>query len=141
MHGAKNGERQNCLHAASIMSRARTFQSAATVENTTLMNIYSPVFQLDVAADWKVRAPLGQKPHSSRVESQLSSSRSDMKTILVAGVGNVLCGDDAFGVEVARVLSHRPLPPEVTVANFGMRSYDLAFAILEGYDATILVDA
>lgn len=64
-----------------------------------------------------------------------------MKRFLVAGVGNVLCGDDAFGVEVARVMSYRPMPPEVTVADFGMRSYDLTFAILEGYDATILVDA
>jgi len=64
-----------------------------------------------------------------------------MKRILVAGMGNVSSGDDGFGVEVARHLSYRPLPPQVTVANFGLRSYDLAFAILEGYEATILVDA
>jgi hydrogenase maturation protease len=64
-----------------------------------------------------------------------------MRRILVAGIGNVFFGDDAFGVEVARLLGYRPLPPQVTVADFGIRSYDLAFAILEGYDATILVDA
>lgn len=64
-----------------------------------------------------------------------------MKRILVAGIGNVSGGDDAFGVEVVRLLGYRPLPPQVTVANFGLRSYDLAFAILEGYEATILVDA
>lgn len=64
-----------------------------------------------------------------------------MKRILIAGIGNVSAGDDAFGVEVVRLLGYRPLPPQVTVANFGLRSYDLAFAILEGYEATILVDA
>ena len=64
-----------------------------------------------------------------------------MKRILVAGMGNVSAGDDAFGVEVVRLLGYRPLPPQVTVANFGLRTYDLAFAILEGYEATILVDA
>src|SRR6266446_16899 len=64
-----------------------------------------------------------------------------MKRILVAGIGNVFFGDDAFGVEVTRALTYRALPEQVTVADFGTRSYDLAFAILEGYDATILVDA
>src|ERR1043166_7701348 len=64
-----------------------------------------------------------------------------MKRILVAGIGNIFFGDDAFGVEVVRLLSQRLLPPEVTVMDFGTRSYDLAFTMLEGYHATILVDA
>jgi hydrogenase maturation protease len=61
--------------------------------------------------------------------------------ILVAGIGNIFLGDDAFGVEVARRLSARELPPTVKVTDFGIRGYDLAYALLDGYDTTILVDA
>lgn len=61
--------------------------------------------------------------------------------ILVAGVGNVFRGDDAFGVEVVRRLADRPLPAGVRVGDFGIRGHDLAYAILEGYDVVILVDA
>ena len=64
-----------------------------------------------------------------------------MKRILVAGIGNIFFGDDAFGCEVANQLAHRPLPEGVRVTDFGIRSYDLAYAIMDGYDATILVDA
>jgi len=62
-------------------------------------------------------------------------------SILVAGVGNIFFGDDAFGVEVVRRLSGRQLPQGVRVADFGIRSYDLAYAFLDGYDLTIVVDA
>jgi hydrogenase maturation protease len=61
--------------------------------------------------------------------------------ILVAGIGNIFLGDDAFGVEVARRLSTREWPQNVRVTDFGIRGYDLAYALLEGYDTTILVDA
>jgi hydrogenase maturation protease len=61
--------------------------------------------------------------------------------ILVAGVGNVFLGDDGFGVEVARRLLGRPLPEGVEVRDFGIRGIDLAYALLDGYDAAILVDA
>ena len=64
-----------------------------------------------------------------------------MKKILVAGIGNIFFGDDAFGCEVASQLSRRPLPEGVRVTDFGIRSYDLAYAIMDDYDATILVDA
>lgn len=63
------------------------------------------------------------------------------KQILIAGIGNIFLGDDAFGVEVAQQLAHRPLPEGVRVVDFGIRSYDLAYAILDGYDATVMVDA
>lgn len=63
------------------------------------------------------------------------------KRILVAGVGNVFHGDDAFGVEVARRLMERELPQEVQVSDFGIRSYDLAYAILDGYEDVVLIDA
>lgn len=61
--------------------------------------------------------------------------------ILVAGVGNIFMGDDAFGSEVARRLMDEGLPAEVQVTDFGIRSYDLAYALMDGYDVTILVDA
>jgi hydrogenase maturation protease len=64
-----------------------------------------------------------------------------MKKILVAGIGNIFFGDDAFGCEVASQLMRRSLPEGVRVIDFGIRSYDLAYAIMDGYDATILVDA
>jgi hydrogenase maturation protease len=61
--------------------------------------------------------------------------------ILIAGIGNIFLGDDAFGVEVVRRLSTRKLPQNVRVTDFGIRGYDLAYALLDGYDTTILVDA
>ncbi len=61
--------------------------------------------------------------------------------ILVAGIGNIFKGDDAFGSEVARRLMNEVWPSEVRITDFGIRSYDLAFALMEGYYATILVDA
>jgi hydrogenase maturation protease len=62
-------------------------------------------------------------------------------TVLVAGMGNIFLGDDAFGVEVARSLAQRPLPAGVRVADFGIRGFDLAYAFMDGYETVILVDA
>jgi hydrogenase maturation protease len=61
--------------------------------------------------------------------------------ILVAGIGNVFLGDDGFGVEVARRLADVPLPEVVEVRDFGIRGMDLAYALQEGYETAILVDA
>jgi hydrogenase maturation protease len=61
--------------------------------------------------------------------------------ILVAGIGNIFLGDDAFGVEVVRRLTARSLPHGVEVRDFGIRGLDLAWALQDGYDAVILVDA
>ena len=61
--------------------------------------------------------------------------------VLVAGVGNVFLGDDGFGVEVARRLAGEPLPGWVRVGDFGIRGVHLAYELLEGYEAAILVDA
>src|SRR5271165_4498998 len=62
-------------------------------------------------------------------------------TILVAGIGNIFLGDDGFGVEVVRRLATRRLPASVRVADFGIRGFDLAYALQDGYETTILVDA
>lgn len=64
-----------------------------------------------------------------------------MRRVLVAGVGNLFRGDDGFGPEVARRLAATGLPPGVRVVDFGTRGHDLAYALLDGYDAVILVDA
>jgi hydrogenase maturation protease len=61
--------------------------------------------------------------------------------ILVAGVGNIFFGDDAFGVEVVHRLLRRRLPAVVEVVDFGIRGLDLAYALLDPYEAVILVDA
>ena len=61
--------------------------------------------------------------------------------VLVAGVGNVFLGDDGFGVEVARRLADETLPGWVRVGDFGIRGVHLAYELLEGYEAAILVDA
>lgn len=60
---------------------------------------------------------------------------------LVAGIGNIFLGDDGFGVEVVRRLTERPARQDVRVVDFGIRGVDLAYALLEGYDRVILVDA
>jgi len=61
--------------------------------------------------------------------------------VLVAGIGNIFLGDDAFGVEVVNRLRTRALPDHVKIVDFGMRSYDLAYALMEDWDLIILVDA
>jgi hydrogenase maturation protease len=76
------------------------------------------------ARDKNVPAPLTRGPH-----------------ILVACIGNIFLGDDGFGVEVARQLSNRTFPQNVRIRDFGIRGYDLAYALLEGDDLVILVDA
>jgi hydrogenase maturation protease len=61
--------------------------------------------------------------------------------ILIACIGNIFLGDDGFGVEVAKHLVARVWPPEVRVVDFGIRGFDLAYALLDKYDVTIFVDA
>jgi hydrogenase maturation protease len=63
------------------------------------------------------------------------------RRILIGGIGNIFHGDDAFGVEVVRHLVNDKFPDNVRVVDFGIRGYDLAFALLEGYETAIMVDA
>jgi hydrogenase maturation protease len=67
--------------------------------------------------------------------------RTDKPRILVAGIGNIFLGDDAFGVEVVRRLQSAGLPTSVQVKDFGIRGFDLAYALQDGYETVILVDA
>mgnify|MGYP001576376524 FL=1 len=63
-----------------------------------------------------------------------------MKKILVACLGNIFYGDDAFGVEVAKVLSEQDLPKNVKLIDFGIRGIDLAFELINDYKLVLLVD-
>jgi hydrogenase maturation protease len=61
--------------------------------------------------------------------------------ILIAGIGNIFFGDDAFGCEVARRLGQQQWPAGVHVADFGIRGIDLAYALTDGCEFAILIDA
>jgi len=68
--------------------------------------------------------------------------KSSVHRVLIAGIGNIFHGDDAFGVEAIRhLLARYEVPDEVRVEDFGIRGYDLAYAIGDGYEAIFLVDA
>lgn len=61
--------------------------------------------------------------------------------VLVAGIGNIFMTDDGFGVEVAQELLRRDWPDQVEVAEYGIRGVHLAYQLLDGYKALVLVDA
>ena len=65
--------------------------------------------------------------------------------VLVAGIGNIFLGDDAFGVAVVKHIDTASLPADVQdsvkVADFGIRGVHLAYELLDGYDALVLIDA
>ncbi len=60
--------------------------------------------------------------------------------ILIAGVGNAWLGDDGFGGEVARRLAERELPAGVAVMDAGTGGLDLAYEVMRGYDALVILD-
>ena len=70
-----------------------------------------------------------------------AAAKTRTPSILIAGIGNIFLGDDAFGVEVAQRLANKKLPRGVRAIDFGIRGFDLAYALLDGTDVTILVDA
>ena len=72
---------------------------------------------------------------------QMEAKPAVKPRILVAGIGNIFMGDDAFGVEVARLLAGRQLSADVRVGDFGIRGLDLAYALQDGYETAILIDA
>ncbi|MFJ8577892.1 hydrogenase maturation protease [Micromonospora sp. NPDC093277] len=62
--------------------------------------------------------------------------------VLVAGIGNIFLGDDAFGVEVVGRLRDAVLPARVDVSDYGIRGMHLAYDLLDGrHDVLVLVDA
>ena len=69
-----------------------------------------------------------------------ASERVPDAQILVAGIGNAWMQDDGFGSHVAKALEGRELAAGVTVADFGTGGLDLAYEVMRGYHALVLVD-
>jgi hydrogenase maturation protease len=67
-------------------------------------------------------------------------SSEQLRSILVAGVGNAWLRDDGFGGEVARRLEQRDLPDGVAVMDVGTGGLDLAYEVMRGYDALVILD-
>ncbi len=59
--------------------------------------------------------------------------------VLVAGVGNVLRGDDGFGPAVTELLGH--LPDGADVVETGIGGIALLQELMGGYDGLVLIDA
>jgi hydrogenase maturation protease len=74
-------------------------------------------------------------------EEQRRSNSVLKPRILIAGIGNIFMGDDGFGVAVVQQLSKSNLPTSVRVVDFGIRGLDLAYALQNEYETTILIDA
>ena len=68
----------------------------------------------------------------------MNSARA--RRILVAGVGNAWLRDDGFGSAVARQLEQRQMPEDVAVMDAGTGGLDLAYEVMRGYDALLLLD-
>src|SRR6476659_1277610 len=62
--------------------------------------------------------------------------------VLVVGVGNVLRGDDGFGVEVVHRLAARTdLPATVKIMETGIGGMSILHELFNGFDALLVVDA
>ena len=68
------------------------------------------------------------------------STEPPLRRILVAGVGNAWMRDDGFGGEVARRLEQLDLPDDVAVMDAGTGGLDLAYEVMRGYDALVILD-
>jgi len=70
----------------------------------------------------------------------MTLSPDRQRQILVAGIGNAWLADDGFGSHVAQALERAELPDGVTVLDVGTGGLDLAYEVMRGYDALVLVD-
>jgi hydrogenase maturation protease len=62
--------------------------------------------------------------------------------ILIAGMGNVLRGDDAFGIRVVQALEQRAaMPAQVKFYEAGIAGIPFVQELMDGYDALIIADA
>lgn len=60
---------------------------------------------------------------------------------MVAGIGNMFLQDDGFGGAVAKRLLNTAQREGVEVRDFGTGGLKLAYDLMKGYDALILLDA
>lgn len=62
--------------------------------------------------------------------------------ILVVGVGNVLQGDDGFGVELAnRLMQRNDIPETVNIIETGIGGMTIVQELMLGYQALLILDA
>lgn len=61
--------------------------------------------------------------------------------ILIAGVGNVLRGDDGFGIEVLNRLQRTLAVEGVEFFESGIAGISLVQKLMDGFDALIIIDA
>ena len=67
---------------------------------------------------------------------------NDSKKILIAGVGNELRQDDAFGIEFVRAWTKRmPKDERINTMEVGIAGIHLVQELHTGYDTLVLVDA
>src|SRR5947209_5424609 len=76
------------------------------------------------------------------VTARRGAKPDDGRYVLVAGVGNVLRGDDGYGIAVAQRLAQRTnLPPTVKVVEVGIGGISLVQELMDGYDVLLILDA
>lgn len=61
--------------------------------------------------------------------------------VLVAGIGNVLGGDDGFGPAVLAALAGTTLPDGVKLMDAGIGGFALVRELMDGYDVLVVIDA
>ena len=62
-------------------------------------------------------------------------------TILIAGVGNELRQDDAFGIELVKQLEQEVLPPQTKILEVGIGGIHLVQELHSQYQVLVMVDA
>ena len=134
-----------CCAPARAATRRTTWSRAATRRSSASTSTSTGNVQLAVTVDGvpgqdlmrDIRRYLYFRPD----EVEMTHEPHDFeKQILVAGVGNAWMQDDGFGSEAAQRLERRELPPGVTVMDFGSGGLDLAYEIMRGYHALVLID-
>lgn len=63
------------------------------------------------------------------------------RRMLVAGFGNLLLGDDGFGVRVLERLSKSTLPPGVELLEVGTGGLNLVLTLMGGFTDLVVIDA
>ena len=99
---------------------------------------YAPE-EVELLAESQAAAPVTADESGGSLEALVAKAES--ASVLIAGIGNIFLGDDGFGVEVLRRLASASLPSGVRAVDFGIRSLDLTYALMDAPDVTILVDA
>jgi hydrogenase maturation protease len=73
----------------------------------------------------------------TEIEQPKASSK---KRVMIAGVGNMFMKDDGFGGAVVRKMMSKTFPEGVELKDFGTGGLKLAYDLMKGYDALVLLD-